>query len=170
MKRTVSFAETLGGLFGLDVRDEAIFILIDVEPANRLDRLANGRHLLHPQRFQGPRVEFDGFQAACISPGAIRFSTSCQALANISMSDLVDSQPKLIRIAAWASAGGAPIAARTWLGPTLPEEHAEPDDTATPAKSRAITRVSAEVPATATQSVWGNLDRAGAKYGYGPTT
>src|SRR6185295_20332667 len=47
----------LRGLVGSDIRDESIFVLIDVDAANRIDRLTNGWHsLLHPQRFQGPRV------------------------------------------------------------------------------------------------------------------
>ena len=34
------------------------------------------------------------------------------------------------------SSGGTPIAASTWLGATLPDEQAEPEDTATPSRSR----------------------------------
>jgi hypothetical protein len=37
--------------------------LVDVDLANLIDRLANGRHIsLHPQRFQGPRAR--QYQAA----------------------------------------------------------------------------------------------------------
>src|SRR5690606_24577828 len=35
------------------------------------------------------------------------------------------------------------MAANTWLGPTLPDEHAEPADKAIPARSNAICTVSA---------------------------
>ncbi len=48
------------------------------------------------------------------------------------------------------------MAARTWLGATLPEEQAEPEEIAIPARSRAISRVSAGTPGTAKQSVCGS--------------
>jgi len=43
----------------------------------------------------------------------------------------------------FASSAGSPIARRTLLGSTLPDEHAEPVDTATPFRSIAITSPSA---------------------------
>ena len=66
-----------------------------------------------------------------------------------------NSHPRLSRIAHLARSAGTPIAASTWLGATLPDEQADPDDTATPAKSIAITRVSAGTPGIARQRVWG---------------
>ena len=59
-------------------------------------------------------------------------------------------------MALFASFGGTPIAASTWLGATLPDEQAEPDETATPSRSSAITSVSAAIPSTPTQSVCGS--------------
>src|SRR5947209_16331428 len=55
-------------------------------------------------------------------------------------------QPRLRRTAPWATAGSNPIAESTWDGWTLPEEQAEPDDTATPSRSKPITAVSAFRP------------------------
>ena len=46
-----------------------------------------------------------------------------------------------------------PIAFRTWLGPTLPDEQAEPADSATPARSKAICAVSALMPGMAKKTV-----------------
>ena len=49
----------------------------------------------------------------------------------------------------------APIAARTWLGPTLPDEQAAPALTMTPSRSSAMTWVSAAVPGIAIADVFG---------------
>ena len=48
------------------------------------------------------------------------------------------------------------MAASTWLCATLPDEQAEPEETATPARSSAISRISAESPATAKHTVCGS--------------
>src|SRR5882672_9724009 len=48
------------------------------------------------------------------------------------------------------------MAARTCEGATLPDEHAAPDDTATPSRSNPITVVSAFVPGTANSVVLGS--------------
>ena len=47
-------------------------------------------------------------------------------------------RPKLTRITSRAATGSQPIAARTWLGLTLPEEQALPAETAMPARSKAM--------------------------------
>src|SRR5262249_36508611 len=69
-----------------------------------------------------------------------------------SKSSAVLRQPALTRMALPAS-GAAPIAARTCDALTLPDEQAEPALTATPARSSAITCVSAPTPGMATQIV-----------------
>ncbi len=62
------------------------------------------------------------------------------------MSAGVVVQPRLMRKAERASRGEMPIAASTWLGATLPEEQAEPVDTAMPARSSAMVSVSPSRP------------------------
>src|SRR4029079_18511172 len=47
-------------LVGLDVGDEPVLILIDVDAANPLDRLLDGRHSLLRSRGQGPWLGFVG--------------------------------------------------------------------------------------------------------------
>src|SRR5215216_6773832 len=70
---------------------------------------------LHPQRFQGPRVEpCEAAQAARFSPGATCFNTRRHAVDNESKSDFADSHPKLRRIAVLARFAGTPIAESTW--------------------------------------------------------
>ncbi len=49
-------------------------------------------------------------------------------------------------MAAWASSGATPMAASTWDFATLPEEQAEPDETAMPSRSKAMSSVSALMP------------------------
>ena len=53
-----------------------------------------------------------------------------------------------------------PIAFNTWLGPTLPEEHAAPALTAIPDKSKAITCVSEVRLEKAKHVVFGNLSES----------
>ena len=62
------------------------------------------------------------------------------------MSPAVVLQPRLTRMVDSASAGSTPMAASTWLVATLPEEQAAPAETATPARSRAMTCVAAAMP------------------------
>ena len=64
-------------------------------------------------------------------------------------------QPRLIRTAPLASSGPAPMASKTCEGCTLPEEQAEPEETATPARSKPITAVSAFSPGTVNSVVFG---------------
>src|SRR5262249_54459917 len=44
--------ETLRGLFGLDVRDESVLVLIHINAADLIDRLLNGGHSALRSRFQ----------------------------------------------------------------------------------------------------------------------
>src|SRR5690606_8161024 len=139
--------EPLGGLLGLDIRNESVFVLIDVDPTNGIDRLLNGRQSsLHPQRCQAPQVEFRWAHPARMWPGATCFSTRRHLFANKSKLASSVCHPKLMRIAVFAVSGGTPIAASTWLGATLPDEQADPEDTETPSRSSAITSVSAGTP------------------------
>src|SRR3546814_2302813 len=55
------------------------------------------------------------------------------------------------------------MAASTWEGCTLPDEQAEPELTATPARSSAMIWVSAGRPANATQEVLGSRGAAAPK-------
>ena len=73
-----------------------------------------------------------------------------------SASSFVEFQPKLTRMAPSASAGGTPMASRTCERRTLPEEQAEPDETATPSRSNRISAVSARMPGIAKARVFGS--------------
>src|SRR5689334_3911107 len=70
-----------------------------------------------------------------------------------SISALVVLQPTLTRMAHSLSSAGTPIALSTWLGPTLPDEQADPDDTETPFKSRPIIATEFLSPGIAKSSV-----------------
>ena len=64
-------------------------------------------------------------------------------------------QPRLSRTAPWASSLPTPMAARTCEGWTLPDEQADPEDTAIPPRSKPITAVSALSPGTVNRVVLG---------------
>src|SRR5262249_5760348 len=160
--------QALGSLFGFNVCDETILILVDVDTAHLIDGLLDGRHSFPPLRGQGPRVGLGRLWSilffACDLPVQAAATRCClsndadtlfQALTKRSTSDSVVVRPKLTRTAARARSGATPIAASTCDGWTLPEEQAAPDDTATPPKSKAITAVSAFVPASAKRIVLG---------------
>src|SRR5207244_12030969 len=134
------------------------------------DGLLYGRHVTPPLRFQGPRGLYCRlwchpgseitlwFQAANLEESWPRFSpidrdcaSFCQTCSKRSISVSVVVAPRLIRIAPRASSDPIPMAARTCEGATLPEEQAEPEDTAKPSRSKSITRVSALPPGTATR-------------------
>src|SRR5260221_13026400 len=89
--------------------------------------------------------------------------TLIQASIKRSISDSVVLGPKLTRTAAPASCGGTPMAASTCEDWTLPEEQAAPADTATPARSKAMTAGSALIPATADNVVLGRRSEPGPK-------
>src|SRR3569623_2850796 len=82
----------------------------------------------------------------------IRFKAAMKA----SISDSVLVSPRLTRKAVPACAGSKPIAVTTWLGRTLPEEQADPALTAMPARSNAITKVSADLAPALKQRVFGS--------------
>src|SRR6201993_1724167 len=79
-----------------------------------------------------------------------------QAARNFSTSASVEFQPRLTRTAPRRIGPDTPIAASTCEGCTLPEEQADPDETATPSRSKAITAVSALIPARANRVVFGS--------------
>ena len=76
---------------------------------------------------------------------------------NLSTSASVVFQPRLALMAAPATPGATPIASSTCERATLPDEQAEPDETATPSRSRLMRTVSAASPATAKHDVLGSL-------------
>src|SRR6476659_10036658 len=82
-------------------------------------------------------------------------TTLFQAVNSALRSASVVVQPRLMRTAPRKSEGSTPIAASTCDACTLPEEHAEPEETAIPLISNAIIAVSALRPGTATNVVLG---------------
>ncbi len=88
-------------------------------------------------------------------PLALRLYSALQASRKRSISAAPLAQPRLTRIADPASASLAPMAPSTWEGATLPEEQAAPALTAIPARSRAMTWVSAASPGLPKQLVVG---------------
>src|ERR1700730_16030049 len=62
--------------------------------------------------------------------------------------------PILSRIAPELSLSGTPMAASTWDAVTLPDEQADPEDTAKPPRSRLISAVSARRPCAANRLVF----------------
>src|SRR5271170_5224717 len=77
------------------------------------------------------------------------------ASSNSSMSASRDAHPRLSRIAPAARSGAIAIAVRTCERAIFPDEQAEPDDAATPARSRRISSVAAAIPGTAKHIVLG---------------
>src|SRR3984957_19263782 len=78
-----------------------------------------------------------------------------QASRQRSMSASEVDQPRLSRTAPWANSRPNPIASSTCEGCTLPDEQAEPEETATPPRSKPITAVSALRPGTVNNVVFG---------------
>ena len=101
--------------------------------------------------------------AALRRAARIRAMTLANAIAKRSTSASVDAQPRLKRMAPRASSGRTPIAASTCDGATLPDEQAEPELTAIPARSSAIISVAASTPGTAKQTVLGSRGAVSAK-------
>src|SRR5580704_3424076 len=77
-----------------------------------------------------------------------------QASRNKSISFSLVVGPMLSRIAPETSLSDTPMAASTWDGVTLPDEQAEPEDTAKPSRSRLIRAVSARRPGVANRLVF----------------
>src|SRR5215468_143704 len=111
--------------------------------ASRDCKLANGP--IHDQAARPP-----------LSPLNKRERSFLQAIRKPSISVSVVFRPRLSRTAPAASAGGTPMALSTWEAATLPEEQAEPEDAAIPARSRPIRAVSALTPGTANKVVLGS--------------
>src|SRR5688572_885357 len=88
----------------------------------------------HFQTRTGVRVRLRSFST---TPGSTAITRS------ISVSVL--TAPRLNRSEFCVRCGGKPIAFSTWQGSSVPEEHAEPVDTATPSRSSAINSDSASV-------------------------
>src|SRR5215208_1850735 len=118
----------------------------------------------HLSRLQGPRVDgYDG-NGAVQAASALRLYRVDTSFSHVSTKRLtsafVEFHPKLIRKAPSASTGSIPMASSTWDRFTLPEEHADPDDSATPSRSKRIRAVSAFRPAIAKESVFGRRPAA----------
>src|ERR687889_1643642 len=121
--------------------------------------------LSHRSRLQGPRVddlecEAKPYQAAL----AFRLykvpTTLSHASAKRITSSFVVDHPKLTRKTPSARAGSTPMASSTCDRLTFPDEQAEPEDRATPARSKAINAVSALRPGMAKAKVLGNRSAA----------
>ena len=80
-----------------------------------------------------------------------------------SMSASAERHPRLTRMAPCLKSCAIPIASRTWDRPTLPEEQAEPEDTATPPRSSAIISRSALTPGMLNALVLGSRGRPAPK-------
>src|SRR5690606_2539241 len=89
-------------------------------------------NVVGPAAKASARLQADRTSAA-VALRRVRAYSRAQTSTKWSTSAAVLAQPKLIRIALAASAGGTPMAASTWDGPTLPEEQAEPVLIAMPA-------------------------------------
>src|SRR3954447_10069287 len=167
------FRQPLGGLVGLDQGLKPITILIDVDALHALDRLLHGWHSILRSRFQGPRwiiklgrllrcflagrTRLEPFKACFIAYPLSRVLPSFRQASNaLLMSSGSVDQPRLRRTAPCATVGSYPIADNTWDGCTLPEEQADPEDTATPSRSKPITAVSAFRPGAVKRTVLGN--------------
>src|SRR3954452_4252754 len=95
-------------------------------------------------------------QAAIFRLALYRFATNfAQVSKNISISVSVVVWPTLMRMAPRADSGEPSMAASTCEAATLPEEQAEPEETAIPSRSSAIRAVSAFMPGTANSVVFG---------------
>src|ERR1035437_1122122 len=90
-------------------------------------------------------------------------TTLVKALSRFSISRSVVAQPRLTRTAPRASPGSTPIAASTCEACTLPDEQAEPEETAIPLRSKAIIAVSAFMPGTVNSVVLGSRGALPAK-------
>src|SRR5262249_26085898 len=99
---------------------------------------------------------------ACCGQAATRFPLDSpvrsfiQALRKRSISLSLVLGPMLSRIAPELSWSGTPMAASTWDPATLPDEQADPVDTAKPPRSRLMSAFSARRPGAANRLVFGN--------------
>ena len=145
------FGQALGGIFHLDFGFPAVLVLAGhrVDGFNRLaiDAFA---HFGLFDRFHSRFLPTARGSGACSSVRCFGHAARARnfwcwlshALANRSMSSRVVSGPRDTRSAPDAAASSKPMARRTALLRTLPEEQADPADTAKPARSICITWVS----------------------------
>src|SRR6516165_4071800 len=134
-----------------------------VDPGRRLVVEINRRRIDHRIRGQ-PRARFDNnrrhaARARSATPRRCRYR-KLQARRKCAISASLELQPRLTRIVEAAISGSTCIAARTWLGPTLPDEQAAPALTITPSRSSATTWVSAAIPGSAIAEVFGKRGAA----------
>ena len=167
--------QALGGLVGFDIGHKPVFVLVDVDAANPLDRLLYGRHSLPPLTGQGRGNGPDwvvGYGAVSV-PGRDdlrlrrRFPAGFRpyiGFPRASPKPLEWSQHPHRRLNSQdlhglrhvRASGATPMAARTCEGATFPDEQAAPEDTATPSRSKAMTAVSAFMPGTENSVVLGS--------------
>jgi hypothetical protein len=95
-----------------------------------------------------------GGQAALVL-SVRRAAIPASASRNLEISSSVVEGPIETRKA--PSSAANPMALRTWLGPTRPDEQADPAESATPARSKAICAVSALTPGIAKKVVFASL-------------
>src|SRR5262249_38618177 len=170
------FGQALGSLLGFDQRLESILVLIDVDTADLFHRLLHLRHSSLRCGFKDRGLDRSVYGRFCCGspsrcaqaamPLALLSSaadTLIQASRNRSTSLSVVVGPRLTRTAPCPSSAGTPMAARTCEGATLPDEQAAPEDTATPARSKAITAVSAFMPGAENSVVLGSRSAASPK-------
>src|SRR5690349_18132380 len=123
-----------------------------------------GIRLSHRSRLQGPRVDDMEMLAGRQAALAFRLykvpTTRSHASAKRITSSFVVVHPKLTRKTPSARAGSTPMASSTCDRLTFPDEQAEPEDRATPARSKAINAVSALRPGMAKAKVLGNRSAA----------
>ncbi len=143
--------EAFGRLYRLDVGLEAVLVLVDIDLSDLVDGLLDcGHRALSRLAVQAARLRR-------------RASVVSHASRKASMSRAVVVGPVLTRRVQRARSSGTPMAASTWLAATLPDEQAEPELTAMPARSSDISEVSAAIPGVAKSVVLGRRRLCSAK-------
>src|SRR5208283_5288911 len=99
----------------------------------------------------------DAYAAGLSRLARIDFTVFTRACTKETQSSRREFQPRLTLIAPIASAGSTPIALNTCDRCTFPDEQAEPDDTAKPSISKAISNTCASMEERPKQDVFGNL-------------
>src|SRR5499427_5292683 len=186
MKRTVSSQSPLGAFSdSMSVSNPYLYWSTSIRRTRSTVSRTAGISF-PPLRFQGPRVGSMGrvvvgssrFRqspiAGCGQAARPRFLLDSSARSfiqasrnkSISFSRVLD--PMLTRIAPELSFSGTLMAASTWEAVTLPDEQAEPEDTAKPSRSRLMRAVSARRPGAANRLVFGNRSTFWLKTTVGP--
>ena len=78
------FGKAFGRLVGFDVGDEPVLVLVNVDKADLIDGLLNGRHFTLHSRFQGPRVGLSVMVASLASFATLGRSRSCGDISSVS--------------------------------------------------------------------------------------